>query len=193
VPTQIQDQTQITVQATFQTDVPAPVIVPTPASLDLSPLTQPGQFMDVPLTLANEGLIGVENVGISVSSSDLYEFDLVTTNIGSLPAHGTVTVPMRITFMPSGVGSSAAEAKTAAKQARSTAGLAVPQDSANQPCTPSLGVAYSYLCGPYGVNSGIQYTILNAQTDCGTAPAPTGGTSVAVTGGGGNAGGAMEE
>ena len=97
VPTSIQDTSHITIQATFEANVPAPVVVPNPASIDLAPLTQPGQYLDIPFTLVNYGLIAVQNVAINISQHPLYRFDLLTTDVGTLPAHGTVTIPMRIT------------------------------------------------------------------------------------------------
>ena len=122
VPTQVQDVT-------------------TPASLDLAPLTQPGQFMDVPFTLSNLGLIGVQNVGISISPHPLYRFDLVTTNIGVLPAHGTYTIPMRITR------------------------LAGPHDG-GVPCSIGFGIGYIYLCGQYDISSGIAIPVFDVSGDC---------------------------
>jgi subtilase family serine protease len=141
VPTQVQDVTTITVQAQFEANVPAPVVVPSPASLDLAPLTQPGQFMDVPFTLSNLGLIGVQNVGISISPHPLYRFDLVTTNIGVLPAHGTYTIPMRITR------------------------LAGPHDG-GVPCSIGFGIGYIYLCGQYDISSGIAIPVFDVSGDC---------------------------
>jgi hypothetical protein len=170
VPTQIQDQANITVQAIFEANVPAPVVVPTPASLDLSPLTQPGQFMDVPFTLANYGLIAVQNVTISISQNPLYQFDLVTTTLGSLPAHGTVTVPMRITRL-SGSGGGG------------TRGGGRPRDAGGS-CSITFNVNYSYPCGPYGVSSGVGVPVFNVAGDC-TA---TGGDIVIVGGPGGPGG-----
>jgi hypothetical protein len=193
VPTQIQDQTTISVQTTFQTDVPAPVIVPTPASLDLSSLTGPGQFMDVPLTLANEGLIAVENVTISLKSSDLYKFDLLTTNIGSLPAHGTVTLPMRVTLLGIGAGQSSIVTAVAPKPTGSGSVGREARNATLGPCTPSVSWNWTYQCGRYGVSSGVQITVNNAQTDCMTPPPPSGGTTIVVstgsTSGGGDGGG----
>ena len=99
VPTQVQDQTEITIEASFETDVPAPVVVPTPTSIDVGSLTQVGQFLSVPLTLANYGLIAAQGVAISISSTPVYQFNIVTTNIGTLAARGTVTIPMTITLV----------------------------------------------------------------------------------------------
>jgi len=153
VPTQVQDVTTITVQAQFEANVPAPVVVPSPASLDLAPLTQPGQFMDVPFTLSNLGLIGVQNVAISISQHPWYRFDLVTTNIGTLPAHGTYTIPMRITRL---------------------AGT----DAGGVPCSISVGIGYVFLCGQYDISSGIAVPVFNVSGDCiGTSG---GGTTTTV-------------
>jgi subtilase family serine protease len=155
VPTQVQDVTHITVQAEFEANVPAPVVVPSPASLDLAALQQSGQFMDVPITLANYGLIAVHGVTISISENPLYQFDLLTKNIGDLPAHGSVTVPMRITRLAS-------------------QGL---RKSAGEPCTISMSIGYLFLCGKYDVSTGIPIPVFNVSGDCGTT---SGGGGVIV-------------
>jgi hypothetical protein len=139
----------------------------------------------VPLTLANYGLIEVTNVTISVNSSAIYQFDLVTTHIGTLPAHGTVTVPMRVTMLANGVGNSAVAGIAQSKQVRQGSGTAVQAKDVSGPCTPSLGWNYFYQCGPYGVSSGVQIAVNNAETDCGSPQTPSGGTSTTVSGGGG--------
>ena len=158
VPTNIQDVTHITIQAEFEANVPAPVVVPSPTSLDLATLDQPGKFMDVPLTLANYGLIAVQGVTISVSQHPLYQFDLLTKNVGTLGAHSTVTVPMRITR------------------------LAGAQAKAGEPCTIEFGIGYFYLCGVHDVSTGIAIPVFNVTGNC---PAGGGGTIVVVGGGGG--------
>jgi subtilase family serine protease len=178
VPTQVQDVTTITVQAQFEANVPAPVVVPSPAWLDLAALTQPGQFMDVPFTLSNLGLIGVQNVAISISQHPWYRFDLVTTNIGTLPAHGTYTIPMRITR------------------------LAGAHDG-GVPCSIGFGIGYIYLCGKYDISSGIAVPVFNVSGDCiGTSGGGTtttvgcldcgGGLVVGGPVGGGGGGGTVE-
>ncbi|HEX3720122.1 MAG TPA: CARDB domain-containing protein [Verrucomicrobiae bacterium] len=165
VPTQIQAQAQISIQATFDANVPAPVIVPSPTSLDFSSLTEPGQFMDVPLTLANYGLIAVENVAISINAGSSYQIDVPTTTLGTLAAKSSLTVPMRITFL--GAGNNKA-----------------PRKSDNgSPCI-SLGVAWTYPCGGYNIGQSVPIPIFNAAGDC---PAGGGGT-VVVNGGPGGGG-----
>lgn len=143
VPTQIQDQTLITVQAEFEANVPAPVVVPSPASIDVGSLQQPGQFIEIPLTLANYGLIAVQDVTLNISQNSQYQIDVLAQNLGDLPAHGTVTVPMRITRLASAHASS------------------------GNPCTISLSVGYLFLCGQYDVSTGIPIPIFNVSGDCG--------------------------
>ena len=156
VPTQEQDVTHITVLAEFEANVPAPVVVPSPASLDLASLQQPGQFMDVPLTLANYGLIAVEGVNITISDNPNYQFDFLTKNIGTLPAHGTVTVPLRITRL-------------------ANTGLRPLDDD---DCEISLSIGYFFPCGIYDISTGIPIPIFNVTGDCGGGGA--GGTVVVV-------------
>ncbi len=162
VPTSIQDTSHITIQATFEANVPAPVVVPNPASIDLAPLTQPGQYLDIPFTLVNYGLIAVQNVAINISQHPLYRFDLLTTDVGTLPAHGTVTIPLRITR------------------------LVAPR--AGIPCNINFGLQYSYPCGPFGIYESVQITVLNVSGDCASTP---GSVSVGIgsSGGGGGGGG----
>ena len=170
VPTQIQDDTQITIQATFQADVPAPVVVPTPTSIDVSSLTQVGQFINVPLTLANYGLIAAQGVTISVSSTPAYQFNIVSTNIGTIPAYGTFTIPMTITLVepPGGNGQT--------------------PTSDDDPCTISLGIGYFYPCGIYDVSTAIRIPVLNVMGDCGTASYPGNVVVVGCNGCGGGGG-----
>jgi len=149
IPTSIQDTTHITIDATFETDVPAPVVVPNPASIDLGPLTQPGQYLDIPFTVENYGLIGVHNLNINISQSPLYRFDLATTTLGDLPAHGTYTIPMRITRLAS---------PSAPKSPQATPGAL--------PCSITFNMDYTYPCGPVGVHTTIPVTILNVFGDC---------------------------
>jgi hypothetical protein len=153
VPTQIQDVTHITVLAEFEANVPAPVVVPIPASLDLTSLQQPGQFMDVPLTLANYGLIAVHHVTIDFSEGTVYQFDLLTRNIGDLPAHGTVTVPMRITRLASPSSRLSTRASSSAS------------------CPGGL-ISYDFQCGPNGVSGHVSIQVFTGEGDCDATPHP---------------------
>jgi hypothetical protein len=170
VPTSIQDTTHITITATFETDVPEPVVVPNPLSIDLAPLTQPGQYLDIPFTLVNYGLIAVHDVTINISDHPLYRFDLVTRTVDDLPAHGSVTIPMRITRLAN-PGSSAAV---------SPKGL---------PCEISFNMNYDYDCGSVHIHKTMPVTIYNVLGNCGFSVPSSGSSASCVNcGGGGDSG-----
>ncbi|MGA2501690.1 MAG: hypothetical protein ABSH20_28455, partial [Tepidisphaeraceae bacterium] len=91
----------ITLQATFATNVPAPVV-----TLDCTPIptlavNQAGQMT---LTFTNHGLIAAQNVTFTVPSDPQYSFvppypssGPNTYDIGAIPANSTVTVPLTVT------------------------------------------------------------------------------------------------
>ena len=183
VPTTVQSETEITIQAIFATDVPAPVIVPSPTSIDLSSLTQPGQYMDVPMTLANYGLIGVQNVTISINSGPYYQFNLLTPNVGNLAAKSTITVPMRVTYLGTGGGGTGNSVKTPTVRALAS-GNAMPRDAGDGDgggCI-SVSIAWTYPCGGNNVGQSIPIPIFNAVGSC---PASGGETTIVGGAGGG--------
>ena len=59
---EIEDRYIITVEAIFETVVPAPVVTVTPTVIDLSSLQYQGDVMQVDMTLENHGLIQAEDV-----------------------------------------------------------------------------------------------------------------------------------
>ncbi|SPE55274.1 hypothetical protein SBV1_2120012 [Verrucomicrobia bacterium] len=153
VPTTIQETTHITIDATFEANVPAPVIVPNPLSIDLGPLIQPGQYLDIPLTLVNYGLIAVQNVNLNFSQHPLYQIDVLTTDVGNIPAHGTVTIPMRITRLVEPGG----QARSSSTSFPNLGGI---------PCSISFAVNYSYPCGSFGVQKSVPITFFNVFGNC---------------------------
>jgi len=165
VPTQIQNETAISIQATFQTDVPAPVVVHTPNSIDLSALQEAGDFMDVPITLANYGLIAAQGVTIALGAHAYYEFDIITTNIGTLAANATVTIPLRIT-------------RLVTPEVRARA--ASPLDLDEYACDFAVGISYFFQCGLYNLAKGDSIAVYNAFGACGPSRV---GTTTTVSGG----------
>jgi hypothetical protein len=152
VPTTVQDSNDIVITTTFEANVPAPVVVPTPASIDLAPLQQPGQVLDIPLTLVNQGLIAVSNLVLNLPTHPLYRFDIATLNVGSLAAHGTITIPIRITRLA----------------APGTSGLK-PLDGAG-PCNIQFGFTDSYPCGPFGISQSVNITVQHVSGNCTPIP-----------------------
>ncbi|MCL9667296.1 Ig-like domain-containing protein [Rosenbergiella epipactidis] len=68
-PTTIDDRYEIDLNTTFQTDVPAPVLVISPAAINLAGLT-PGSEKRGTLTLSNHGLVHAENIEMTLPASD---------------------------------------------------------------------------------------------------------------------------
>lgn len=105
VPVEVIDSYIIEVQATFETNVPAPVVVWEPAYLDWDSI-QSGLLTEFEITGTNKGLVHLANVTLSWPRyDDLVEFILPEEpvdesgfflNLGDLAANSTITVPIRV-------------------------------------------------------------------------------------------------
>lgn len=93
VPVDIQDRYKITLESTFETEVPVPVITVDPLKM---PVVLPGMTSTTFITLTNHGLIQAENVEIRVPQDDLFEIVALTPMIDVLPAQSSVQVPITI-------------------------------------------------------------------------------------------------
>lgn len=93
-PVEIEERVTISVNAIFETFVPKPVIVVTPTLIDLSLLTRPGQTMQVDIKMANHGIIGWQGVNLDFQDNPEYEIVPLIKDVGIIPAHSEVTVPV---------------------------------------------------------------------------------------------------
>jgi len=93
---ELQDRYRISVETTFETNVPAPVVTVTPAVLDVEDLVTVGQKKVVNLTLENHGFIASEQGQFQIGSHPYYEITPLISNIGTLPAKSSITVPVTI-------------------------------------------------------------------------------------------------
>ncbi|MCQ8182619.1 right-handed parallel beta-helix repeat-containing protein [Methylomonas sp. SURF-1] len=92
----LQDRYEITLNATYETDVPAPVVVMEPASINI-PDMNPGEVHYGELTLTNYGLIRAEELNFQVPSGDNgFRIELMGALPTTLEAKERVTVPYRI-------------------------------------------------------------------------------------------------
>jgi len=91
-PVQIEDQYRITLEAEFETNVPAPVVTVEPA-LQVVPFPE-GETATVNVTVTNHGLIAAHNVGIEFDQSANYEVVPLIREIGILPPMSSVVVPV---------------------------------------------------------------------------------------------------
>ncbi|MGC4044818.1 MAG: hypothetical protein QM758_13580 [Armatimonas sp.] len=97
VPVDTSDQYQVTLDAIFETHVPAPVLTMNPLVLDLRTLNydEEGKAI-VYYTVTNQGIIALNQVRLSFSSGNGYTVTSPVSDIGTLPALKTITVPVTI-------------------------------------------------------------------------------------------------
>ncbi len=97
----IEDRYEIILTATFETDVPAAVVVMEPASVNL-PKMKPGEVFQGELTLTNYGLIRADDVKQQLPASDqFFKFEFLTAPPDSLAAKQRVRIPYRVTALTS--------------------------------------------------------------------------------------------
>lgn len=97
----IQDRYEITLNATFETDVPAPVVVMQPASVTL-PRMNTGDVYYGELTITNYGLVRADNVQQQLPPPDAYfRYEFLGELPTTLEAKQRVTLPYRIVALQS--------------------------------------------------------------------------------------------
>jgi large repetitive protein len=127
----IQDRYEITLNATFETDVPAAVVVMQPPSINLPKMTA-GDVYYGELTLTNYGLIRADNVRQVLPKNDgMFRYEFLAEIPSTLAAKQRLTVPYRVTSL---------QALDAAASSSSASGGGCYSYS-NQYCTP-----YEYTC-----------------------------------------------
>ncbi|WP_193222193.1 carboxypeptidase-like regulatory domain-containing protein [Alkalilimnicola sp. S0819] len=95
----IEDRYEITLHATFETDVPAAVVVAEPASINL-PEMAAGDVFQGEIRLTNHGLIRADNLEVAMPSDDqYYRFELMDGLPDSLPAKASIVVPYRLVML----------------------------------------------------------------------------------------------
>jgi len=99
-PIEIEDCYEIILNATFETDVPAPVVVPDPASISL-PAMKAGDVFSGAFTMKNYGLINAEKFRFNFNSADdLYRVEFLTNNIPErLAPQSSFDLPFRVTCL----------------------------------------------------------------------------------------------
>ena len=97
----LEDRYSIVLNTTFETDVPAAVVVSEPASIEL-PNMAVGEVFYGEFTLTNYGLIRAEGLTITVPKSDeYYRYELMGGIPTSLDAKEQITVPFRMILLKS--------------------------------------------------------------------------------------------
>ncbi|GCA96316.1 carboxypeptidase-like regulatory domain-containing protein, partial [Microcystis aeruginosa] len=91
-PTEIEDRYIITVQSTFETDVPIPVVTIDPPLIDLKDLQAIGQVMQINMTVTNHGLIAANDVKLNFGSHPFYKIEPLLGEIDNLAAKSSLTI-----------------------------------------------------------------------------------------------------
>jgi hypothetical protein len=105
----LQDKYEIILTSTFQTDVPAAVVVMEPSGVTL-PTMKPGEVFFGELNLTNYGLIRADTVAFTPPATDgFFRFEFLKDVPTALEAKQRVTIPYRIVSLssldnPSGTG-----------------------------------------------------------------------------------------
>jgi RHS repeat-associated protein len=92
----IEDKYEIILKITYETDVPAAVLVADPPSINLPPM-EPGDVYNGEFTLCNYGLIRADDVEFNVPSDQNFTVELPEGLPTSVNAKECVTVPYRAT------------------------------------------------------------------------------------------------
>ena len=97
-PTVIEDRYDVTLEATFETHVPAPVMTLEPLNLKLADLNYDSNGRAVvDYTVSNHGLIALFDCSFSIGSPDGYTCTPLITDLGVLPGNSSITVPVVVT------------------------------------------------------------------------------------------------
>lgn len=143
---EIEDRYRITVETSFETNVPAPVLTVEPARLDVEDLVTLGQTKVVNLVLENHGFISVDAAEFVFASHPFYEITPLIQNVGSIPAKSSITIPVTLRR----IGDFAEDGTIITLGGKSNR----PGHKSTRtrvPCDIPAGVRWRYECGPNGV------------------------------------------
>ena len=97
--TTIQDKYEIVLSATYETDVPAAVVIAEPASISL-PEMEPGDVFLGEIRFTNYGLIRADDIEFTLPDSDQYfKYEFLANIPRSIEAKKSITVPYRVTYL----------------------------------------------------------------------------------------------
>ncbi len=104
VETSIQDKYEVVLNATYETDVPAAVVIAEPASITL-PDMEPGDVLTGEIRFTNYGLIRAEEIEFTLpESNEYFKYELLANIPDTIEAKESITVPYRVTCLASLTG-----------------------------------------------------------------------------------------
>lgn len=154
----IQDRYEITLSATYETDVPAPVVVIEPTSTNLPKMAE-GEVFYGELNITNHGLVRADHVTQKLPASDsTFRFEFLADVPTNLQAKQRVTIPYRV---------------IALKDLETEASAGTASGGGCYSYSKNYGINYNYECANGVVSAG------NASASwftASTSTCPTGGT-----------------
>jgi hypothetical protein len=167
--TTIQDKYEVVLTTTYETNVPAAVVVASPTSVNLPPM-RAGDVFNGEFTLSNHGLVRADNVVFELPADDgFFHYELMSGLPTSLAAHEQVRIPYKVVCL---------------KSPDQSAG----GNGSGGGCsryTRCVIIRYVYKCAHGEVTAGSsRYCVIYDNGECKSAPVSGGGT-----GGGGASGG----
>ena len=150
VPTEIKDVYTVTLDTTFETNVPAPVVVVDPANVDLSKMT--GGQMQVDFTITNHGLIAAEDFYLTFDDHPRYRVELLTDFKGRVGPGETIVIPAIVRDLSYGL-----------RPASDSDDDLMPFGGDCDPLTG--GGYYAYVCGKDGKWKKVPLTLANWACD----------------------------
>ncbi|MFM6224183.1 MAG: CARDB domain-containing protein, partial [Dolichospermum sp.] len=90
-PTEIEDRYTITIESTFETNVPIPTVVIEPASIDLADLQAVGQVMQIDMKVTNHGLIAANDIALNIGEHPFYKIEPLINGVDILAAKSSIT------------------------------------------------------------------------------------------------------
>jgi hypothetical protein len=146
VPTEVKDVYTVILDTTFETNVPAPVVVVDPANVDLSKMV--GGQMQVDFTITNHGLVAAEDFYLDFEDHPRYRVELLTDFKGRVGPGETVVVPAIVYDMTYQMKSAGDDGPIGGD------------------CDPIKGGGYyTYICGKDGKWKKVPLTLVNWACD----------------------------
>ena len=174
-PVQIEDRYRITIETTFETAVPVPVVTMEPNLIDVAEYA--GADGQVEFRISNHGLIAAQNLALRVPVASAVQFPTLTVSdvkdgdaiieLGNLAAQSSLVLPARVQGSPGAVGAALQSGRE-------------PRPASDSVCSYEVEATWELSCGYVQLEYDTTTTVYTGAAGCGSAfplwtPGPGGG------------------
>ena len=161
-PVEIEDRYRVTIDSTFETVVPVPVVTIEPSAIDLADIE--GDETQVDIKITNHGLIAANAMQFNWPTDPLWEFTPLIEDIGTLAARSSITVPVTIRRTSEAGGSNLELSAAAHGSVRA---------ASSGPCILSAVTCWELECGNLTIPYCQSVALVNPRSGCiGDPPRP---------------------